>query len=248
MNKHILLCFAVCIFLLSGFTDISEGNKLFLASDYKGAAARYSEIVKKDIEDANLFFNLATSYLYSGEYGKAVYWYYRTLLLEGAREDTIRNLKMAYRGLEEDGIAAAETDSVIYDFLLKYFHPVLSVIFIVLINLMFFILILRKFLPIKRGVNIFFFFLSAIVIFLAIVISLRIYFVHFQSRGIVIVKSAEVKEGPSEAYKTIYRADEGSMVRITETYQNFFRIEASGGKIRGWVESDNIGLLKAGKL
>jgi len=248
VNKVLFFIILVSILFLSAYTDISDGNKLFLSSDYKGAASKYSEIAEKGVEDPVLFYNLATSYLYAGEYGKAVYWYYRTMIIEGALDDTLKNLKMAYRGLEEQGVANSGPDSLIYDFIIRFHHPLIPLIFVILVNILFFILILGKFLPIKTGVKSLLVVLSVIVAVLAVFISARIYFFHFQTRGIVISKSVEVKEGPSDAYKTIFKVDEGSMVNITDRYQDFYQIERSGVKVRGWVSSRDIGILKAGKL
>lgn len=246
MNRYLIIFSA--ILLLSGYIDISEANKLFLSSDYKGAIAKYNEVVKTAVDDPDLFFNLGTAYLYSGEYGKAIYWYYRTMLLTGTSEDIEKNLKIAYKGLEEEGIVFGGSDSILFDLLSRYYHPIITIILIILVNILFFILILRRFLPIRGNVKIFINILVIFVILLSTFVSLRIYLFYFQTRGIVIEKSIEVKEGPSDAYKTLNKIDEGSIVRILEKYDNYLRIKSADGKVKGWVILDNIGLLRMGRL
>ncbi|MGC8928157.1 MAG: hypothetical protein ACP5QK_09580 [Myxococcota bacterium] len=233
---------------LCGFADMSEGNRLFLSSDYKGAIQKYREIADRGVEDANLFFNLGTSYLYSGEYGNAIYWYYRTMLLNGISEDIKRNIRLAVEGLEEEGIVYSGADSILFDYIVKYYHPALSVVFIILINLLFFILILKRFLLIKRGMKALISVLSLLVIILTLFVGLRFTFVHLQTRGIIIVKTADIKEGPSEVYKTLSQINEGMMVRVKERYQDFLLIEVPDSKRKGWVLSEQVGILRTDKL
>lgn len=240
--------FVIICFFLSGYSDISEGNRLFLSSDYKGAVEKYREVSEKGVEDPDLFYNLATAYLYSGEYGKAIFWYYRAMILKGGSEDIDKNIKLAFKELEEQGIISRTNESFLYEFVIRYYNPIFAIIFIVLLDLLFFILILKKFSLIKRDMRIFIILLSLIIALLAVLISVRIYMLNLQTRGIVISKSVDIKEGPSDAYKTISRINEGTMVKINERYQEFMLIEIPGGKTKGWILARDVGLLKAGKL
>ncbi len=244
---YFILLIIIC-FYLSGFSDISEGNRLFLSSDYKGAVEKYKEVSGKGVEDPDLYYNLATAYLYSGEYGKAIFWYYRAMMLKGSSEDIDKNIKLAFKELEEQGSIVRTNESFLYEFVIRYYNPIFSVIFVVLLNLLFLILILRKFSLIKRDMRFFIIVFSLIIVMLAALISMRIYMLNIQTRGIVLTKSVDIKEGPSDAYKTISQINEGTMVKINEKYQEFMLIEIPGGKTKGWILARDVGLLKAGKL
>lgn len=245
-SKYLLLI-VFCVWLCS-FVDMSEPNRLFLSSDYKGAIQKYRDIVDRGIEDPDLFFNLGTSYLYAGEYGNAIYWYYKTMLLRGINEDIDKNFRLAVKGLEEKGIVYSGGDSIFYDIVVKYYHPAISIIFVILINLLFFILILKRFLLIKRDVKVFIFVLSILVFLFALFIGTRVIFVHIQERGIIISGPLDIKEGPSDVYKTLSQINEGTMVRIREKYGDFLLIELPDSRIKGWVLSEQVGILKTDRL
>lgn len=248
VNKIFIFITLFCTLVFYGYADMSGANNLFLSSDYKGAINKYLELISKGEEDADLFFNLATSYLYNGEYGNAIYWYYRTMILEGKRVDTERNLKAAIRGLEEQGIASGVPDSILYEFLIKYYHPSITIVFIVLVNVVFFILILKRVMNIKGGVNAFLIIASILTLVLGIYVGARLYFVNIQERGVVISKGADLKEGPADVYRTVTKVDEGSFVRIRESYGEFLLVELINRNVKGWVNKKDIGILQAGRL
>ncbi|MCX7944523.1 MAG: SH3 domain-containing protein [Deltaproteobacteria bacterium] len=248
MSRVHIFSIIIISVILSGYTNLTDGNNLFLSSDYRGAITKYKEIVDKGVEDSNVFYNLATSYLYLGEYGNALYWYYRTMVLEGASEDVLKNLRLAYKGLEEQGIPVMNSPSLLYEMVLKIYRPWISIVFVFLTNLLFFILILRRFSLIKKDMSILLYIISLVVIFLTLYISIRVYVLHYQTKGIVLTKSLEVKEGPSDVYKTLFSVDEGTMVKVVDRYQDFLKIESLDGRIKGWVSSNNVGILKMSKL
>lgn len=231
-----------------GFSDISEANRAFLLSDYRGAVERYRTVVEKGEEDADLFYNLATAYLYMGEYGNAILWYRRAELLTGRSEDIERNIRFAVEGLEEQGTVVADDDSLIYNLVRRYYNPYISLVYIVLINLLFFILILRRFSFIRRDVKPVVNILIILNLLLTLYLGLRIYYIHIQERGVIIVKSSDVKEGPSDAYRTISQIGEGTTVRIRERYGDFLLIELQGKNLRGWIPVLSAGLLKVSRL
>lgn len=248
MNRGSIFILMLFVLISYGFADISDANKSFLSSDYKGAIEKYLSIVKQNIEDQDLYYNLATAYLYSGEYGEAVYWYYNSMLLNGTSQDIERNLKVAVESLAEEGIVVQGSDSLIYEILLKYYSPYVTIVFIILLNLLFFILILRRFLKIKRGIRGLIISLVILVVVSGLISGLRIVYMHLQERGIVLERSIDLKEGPSESYKTLSQISEGMMVRVKDQYDQFLLIEVPGRNLRGWVLATKIGILKANRL
>ena len=248
MSRRSILILAVLTLWSYGFVDISDANKSFLSSDYRGAIDKYRAIIEQNVEDADLYYNLATAYLYAGEYGNAIFWYYRSMMLNGTSQDIERNMKIAVQSLAEEGIVAQGSDSIIFEILLKYYNPYIGLAFILLLNLLFFILILKRFLKIKRDIRGLIMTLTIIVVILGIVAGLRVVYMHLQERGIVLERSVDVKEGPSEAYKTLSQLNEGMMVRVRERYDQFLFVEIIGRNIKGWVPSSKIGTLKVSRL
>lgn len=231
-----------------GFSDIREANRAFLSSDYRGAAELYRTAVENGEEDADLFYNLATAYLYMGEYGNAILWYRRSELLTGWSDDIERNIRFAVEGLEEQGAVIADDDSLIYNFVRRYYSPYIPLMYIVLINLLFFILILKRFSLIRRDMKPVVNILIILNLLFTLYLGVRIYYIHIQERGVIVVKSLDVKEGPSDAYRTISQIGEGTTVRIRERYGDFLFIELEGKKLRGWIPALSAGVLKVSRL
>ncbi len=248
MNRFIILILILFCFWSMGFVDISEANKAILSSDYRGAIEKYRSIVEKGVEDKDLYYNLATSYLYMGEYGSAIFWYKKSELLSGSSDDISRNMRFAIQGLEEQGIVIPSDDSLIYKFILKIYSPYLTIIYIVLVNLLFIILILKRFSLIKRDMKVFTNILILLVFLFSVYSGLRIFYVHVQKRGVIIVKSVEVKEGPSDAYKTVSQLSEGMRIRVKEKYGEFLLIEIPQKNLRGWIPENSAGILKVSKI
>lgn len=75
-------------------TIFAEANTAYEQKNYPKAIKAYETILEKKTESASLFYNLGNSYYQTGEIGKSILNYEKSLLLDD-QEDTRYNLKIA---------------------------------------------------------------------------------------------------------------------------------------------------------
>jgi tetratricopeptide (TPR) repeat protein len=95
-------------------THIFEaGNIAASKGDYEGAIRSYRMLIESGVNDADVYFNLATAYAQSGDYPRAILNFERALTFRPGDDQTEENLHAAERALEERR-AEAEGEAMIH--------------------------------------------------------------------------------------------------------------------------------------
>ncbi len=76
-----------------------QGNEAFWSGELADAIQRYEGLVELGVWDADLFYNLGTTYARQGRYGPAILNLERALILEPGNEDARHNLETVRRTL-----------------------------------------------------------------------------------------------------------------------------------------------------
>ena len=75
----------------------SQGNKLYQEGEYSKAIDIYDEIEAKNIESADLYFNIGNCYYKMNKVAPSIYYFEKALKLDPTHSDAAFNLEFAKR-------------------------------------------------------------------------------------------------------------------------------------------------------
>src|ERR671928_2248946 len=94
------LCYAICAFVVSSAfaepdTQFAKANQEYAQGHFKEAIAGYEGLVRAGQWHANLFYDLGNAYFRTGDFGRAILNYERTLSLDRRHPEAQANLQIA---------------------------------------------------------------------------------------------------------------------------------------------------------
>ncbi len=241
-----LLCSTVCAQSLQRI--FSSANEAYFQGDFASAAKHYERIVEAGVRDADVYFNLATTYARLGQYGRAILFFERSLRADPGNDAAeaglaaCRNL-LGKREAERAGEAVVQTRPQLVDALVRPFSENLLAWLVLIFDLAFFIVLIafrvsqREAWRIGLGVA------ASLLGFLLVITSGGLIVkseVLKQGRAAVVLKDdAWVREGPDPRAQTRGKAQQGQAARILEREADYFRVRLSGGS-EGWMKKSEI--------
>lgn len=222
----------------------AEGDSAYIKEDYTAAIQVY-EMLLKDGEAADVYYNLGNSYYKIGEIAKAVLNYERALLLQPGNNDIRANLEVA-RAKTIDKVEPVPevflvswTKSLINSMSVDAWATWGIISFLLLIVALYFFIFSKQIIWKKTG------FISGI-IFLIITICANIFASgqkeHLVNRNeaIVMSPSITVRSTPSESGTSLFILHEGRKVSIKDnSMKEWKEIRLEDGKV-GWVPASTI--------
>ena len=86
---------------ISIYANFEEANQLYLDGKYEEALKQYEELVSEGKKSENLYYNLANSYYKTGNLGKSILYYEKTLKINPENEKAKHNLRLANTKIED---------------------------------------------------------------------------------------------------------------------------------------------------
>jgi tetratricopeptide (TPR) repeat protein len=232
-----------------------EGNDLFLSKQYEEARASYEKLVSMGYNDPSLYFNLASTYVFLNEHGKAALYLHRAKRLQPRSEDIKRNLNVIesigrrdYEPGEEDAAPSGEAaGSTVKRFVKGFsFLSKNEISVLIFFSYLFFFLwsLFRKFL--KPGASKFFvgvlgttsYLFSITFIFIFVT---TFYYDSFYPESVVL-ETAELMSSPTDddSYYTYVDVKAGTLVELKRNYNGWAEVTLVKGGETGWVRLDQI--------
>jgi len=236
----ILLTVSNVAFATESEQIISQANKLYSEGKYQEAISTYQEIIKADLSDAKLYFNLGNSYFKLNKMPEAIVNFERAKRLDPADEDIEFNLNVANSRI-------VDKMEVIPDFfLLKWIKNMisffsmdvwayLSVCLLVLSFCFVSLYLLSKTVLLKKlgfFIGLIFFALSIISILAA---NKQQNDLNSKEYAIIFTPTITIKSSPDEKSTDIFVIHEGTKVRITDKVNDWVEIKISNGS-KGWMK------------
>lgn len=239
---YLFLLFTQIFFAQSSF---EKANALYQKGQYQQAVDAYEGIIKEDKQQsAELYFNLGNSYYKLNKVAPAIYNYEKALVLKPHDHETLNNLKFAKK-LTIDEIK--EVPKVGFAKLIQNFTGIFNY---------------NTWAKISVGIAFGFLLTFIGYYFSQLTLSKRIYFIgmfillvalllsvssgmseknHFDNDrpAIVFAEVSEVRSEPQKAGSAIFLLHEGAKVYVTETIENWKKIELTDGT-EGWIDSSTI--------
>src|SRR5204862_2503789 len=95
-----LCCAVICTFVAASVfaqseTEFTKANQEYAEGHFKEAIDRYEALVRSGQWSANLFYDLGNAYFRTGDFGRAILNYERSLALERHHPEAAANLQIA---------------------------------------------------------------------------------------------------------------------------------------------------------
>lgn len=248
MSTALLLLLCAPVSAQSLQRIFSSANEAYFRGDFASAAKYYKQIVEAGVRDADVYFNLATTYARLGEYGKAILFFERSLKADPGN-DTAEAALAACRNLlgkkeaEKEGEAVVQTRPPLSDALVRPFSENLLAWLVLIFDLAFFIALIvlrvsqRETWRIGLGVT------ASLLGFLLIAASAALVVKSEVMKpgraAIVIDDDAWIREGPDPRAQTRGKAHQGQAARILEREADYVRVRIAGGA-EGWMKRSEV--------
>ncbi|UCG52969.1 MAG: tetratricopeptide repeat protein [Candidatus Latescibacterota bacterium] len=242
----------------------ARGNELYEAGDYEGAIDRYVSLVDADVEDGDLFYNLANAYYKVDDLGRAVLFYERALRRLPRDRDVRENLELVRSQLKDRQFVREQNRFVR---LVNWLHNnsstkemlILTSCCYVLVSLFGVGFIFRDSRPVKAvykvvsvvspgrlaGLSRAQDLLGVIVVAAFLLVTLGVSSYHKVKRdvrrveAVVLEREIPVFASPTEDATLQFKIHEGTLVTVREQRRQCVRIGLPGG-LSGWVSAPSL--------
>lgn len=244
----ILLLFPLSLFSAENpETLFTKAKTAYDSNNFEKALEAYQEIEKQNVESFALYYNIGNCYYKLNQIAKSIQYYSKSLKIEPNNSDAKNNLKFAYL-ITRDKIEPQEEL-----FLNRWWKSIYNSTssnnwaWLGLFSLIIFCLSLSLFLiaqkETKRKLFFVFSFIFFSLTFLTILFSYSQFkFSSMQTEGVVLKNTVSIKSAPTENSTKLFVLNEGTVVQVIETNDNWIRIQLDNQK-EGWINSKDIALI-----
>lgn len=244
MRSYLLIiCFLLSGRLFASESLLQEANKLYKNDSFLAATALYDSLLAKGFESADLFYNLGNAHYKSGNLGKAILFYEKTLKLNPGHGDAQYNLDLARQQV-------TQVESVPEFFLIRVWKQLRDLLSS---KSWMWIAILLAWLTLAAGLVFLFgkrfsyrqgaFWIGIIVFMLSILAFTLAGSRHSaeldDSMAIMTQTNFFVKSAPGEGSSDLFQIREGVKVKILDEVDGWYRIRLSDGK-DGWLPMEQV--------
>jgi hypothetical protein len=227
----------------AGPAEFKEANEGFLHGQYDRAIEGYRTLLASGVSDPDVHYNLGNAYLASGRRGMAVLHYERALARNPGDDDARANLEFAQKGLQDEAAFMRGLKTPVEDFLRALpLGPVLGCA-LAAWALTFTLLLVRRFFMPGTARRVFTAVLVPAAVVAAITCSLAAggaWVREARPRCVVLSDTAELKEGPSESFRSVVTLREGVTAGLRGSEGTWVKIVLPSG-VAGWVRADVVG-------
>jgi hypothetical protein len=249
-----LIGFSTAVRADSLAATFARGNRAFTQGDYAGAVAEYERLLESGVADPAVTFNLASAHGARGEYGQAIRYFERTLLLAPGDTDAKKALSETQNALAERNaqltgeaimsdrpplsdalFSGLSSDTLAYGLLVSVWLASLLALALVFS---------RNRVPARsEGLRLGLGIACTAATLLASVsgfgLGTRFDWGHSQGKAIVIAQASTLREGPDPSSLPKSELPEGAPVRVLARDGAYVRIQS--GPLEGYVLASEVG-------
>ncbi len=224
-----------------------RANRAYFAGNYDAAASGFESLVEAGVRDADVYFNLGTSYAKQKKMGLAIVNFERSIKRRPGDEEAERGLLAAHRALgkqraEAEGEAVVAKDPPLGQALVRGWRESTLAWSVLAFNLLLFGLLVARWRwheeAARLGLGIAALVSGALLLLAATGLAIK----HGATQGgppaIVVEDQTSIQEGPDRRSATRGRVREGERVELLDRAQGFVRVRA--GNQAGWVAANSV--------
>lgn len=246
-------CFFLVMIFLTGFLNAEEtplsarAYNLFSEGKYAEALKIYTDLEKKGVLNADLYYNEGNCYYHLKEYVKAVWYYERCLAMKPGHKDARFNLELAKLRtsrirMDQSGLDPFEQlRSVFIRFL--PLNPLLWITLTILTLISgggIILLLFREFI-FYRHIRKYMGAIFPVLVILIILSGLRIG-QNSRIQAVVLEQESAVTSGPGSDFKVLFSLYGGMKVRVLQEEGEWTRIRLRKD-FSGWIPRSALGLV-----
>ncbi len=239
-----ILLIIISLPAFSTLNEFEKANLMYKNGNYSEAYKLYTDIINKNYESPDLFFNLGNTCYRLNKVGESIYFYEKALSSDPQNEDYSYNLELAK--LRVKNIPEVIPESALYSFFKKIIYST-SYKFKAYFNLIIFVftlIIFIFFIKARKSRNKKLYFIS--VIFLTAVVITGIILMQIQiseqtdhQKAIVITNEVQTKSSPNEEANDLFPVYEGFKAKIENISGDWCEIKLTDGK-KAWIKENNL--------
>ncbi|MBI5527509.1 MAG: tetratricopeptide repeat protein [Deltaproteobacteria bacterium] len=227
---------------VAGPVEFREANEAFLHGRYDHAIEGYQALIRAGTWNPDVHYNLGNAYLASGRRGMAVLHYERALTLNPDDDDARSNLEFARRHLQDEAAFMPSMKTPVEDFFRGL--PFSPLLFMAMVSwaLAFTLLLVRRLFMAgvaRRIVTAILIPVASVAALTAVLSAGGVWVREYRPRCVVLSDAAELKEGPSDSFKSVVTLREGVTAGLRAKESGWVRITLPSG-VTGWVKTDAI--------
>ncbi|MFH1740243.1 MAG: tetratricopeptide repeat protein [bacterium] len=225
-----------------------EANDLYEKGSLAEARAGYEFLVDNGAKNGYIHYNLGNTYFRSGQLGKAILEYERSLEYLPRHPDIRHNLEFARNLMVDEELKPKDYGGTLG--LVLGFHSQLNLreslvcfLFVVwLAGIAYAVRILYPDSAVTRHTYWVRVGLVVLLVFGILSVGLKIYRVEHRDRGVVLAQTSDVKTGPDDTYSTAFTLHEGTAVRVGLQRPDWVQIRLANG-LTGWLKGEDLGVI-----
>jgi len=217
--------------------------------DYADAIANYQKLTESDVRDADVYFNLATSFAQSGDYARAILNYERALTLRPSDDKAADDLRSAERTLEEqraevEGEATIQRSHSIGDALYGAMSEDALAYGLLAANLLLFIGLAWASLGRRRNRWLYALVTASglVVLFCTLGLGAKAGVLRDGPRAVALDDRVILREGPDRRAQVRGEARAGDRGEIIDQDRDFVKLRVVSG-LEGWTPASSVGLI-----
>jgi tetratricopeptide (TPR) repeat protein len=221
----------------------SAANEAYFRGDHAAAAEQYESLVRAGVNDADVYYNLATAQAQAGQLGKAILYFERALRLDPGDEAAEAALAACREALgkrlaEKKGEALVQARPPLIEALVRPLSENLLAWLVLFFDLLLFCsLVALRFAarePVRVGLGVAAPLLGLLLLLAGAGLLIKSEALEQGRAGVVLVEDARLREGPDPRAGLRGRLVEGQGVRILAREGGFLRVRIAGGN-EGWL-------------
>lgn len=220
--------------------EFAMANRFYEDKDFASAVRMYESILNRDVESANLYFNLANAYFKAGDLGHAVLYYSKARRLAPSDEDVAFNLEFAkqFSRVQMQGVQLNPIRSFFVSLVDSYELERLAWMATAFFVLLMVGLIIRFGLGYNLSPVRILMVVSAILLLVAgSLTTFKYRYDYLTRRAVIIADESPVYTGASELSEIELRGAPGLIIEITSESGDFLNVLFEN-KRRGWIKKD----------
>lgn len=243
----------ICIFIIYGAvlphagsanvtSDFSEGISLYKNGRYLDSARAFERVAEIPVRNPKLYYNIGNAYLKAKDIGRAILWYERAKLLSPDDPDLFYNLEYANTFVKDRKEKQVDYMEIlfIWDKIIDLKTLQQIVISISLLFVIWIVVRMMKREQVFSGTGLF---LTVLLLIGTGLAGMGYYKQFYSNKAVILEENVSIRSGTSDSATILFSLHSGSLVKIREKQDRYFKIEFSPDRI-GWVDSQEIGIVK----
>lgn len=217
--------------------------------DYDAAISNYQQLTEAGVHDADVYFNLATSFAQSGDYARAILNYERTLTLHPNDSKASDDLRDAEKALEErraevEGEATIQRSSSISDAVYGGLSEDALAFGLLAANLALFLGLAWSSVARRRNRWVYPVLVASgiVLVFCALGLGTKAGLLRDGPRAVALDDRVILREGPDPRAQIRGEARAGDRGEIIDRDRDFVKLRVVSG-LEGWTSSSAVGLI-----